>query len=126
MHLPKVRECKKYEIAKYIKLMLNMYKDIYINEFDIEVEYFEKWDFYKVSIFRDSLCGNGRGDKSYRDVKWKETTTSMRELFDMYSEESCIWRWKDYSYYRDKDVETEDDGSIPGVLYFIKAKELEP
>ena len=122
MKLPKVTENKKYDIGQLIKILLQIHKDCYIDIKDIEVEYFDSWDFYKVSVFRWSKCGSGCGTKEYRGNLWENQKTDITELFDMKTEPNVSWRWKNDSVYNGVEIETEEHGSIPGVTFFIKCE----
>ena len=122
MKLPKVAENKKYDIGQLIKILLQIHKDCYINITDIEVEYFDSWDFYKVSVYRWSKCSHGCGTKDFRDGLWEKYKTDISELFDMKTEPSVSWRWKNDSCYYDQEIETEENGSIPGMTFFIQCE----
>lgn len=119
MHLPKVTQRKNYEIGKLVQLLMNIHKDIYLNLNDIEVEYYDSWDFYKVSIFRYSECGAGKGNEEYRDLLWENTQDGMLDLFDMKLLPDFTWRWKSHPIYMNREIETLETGAIPGVTYWI-------
>jgi hypothetical protein len=120
--LPKTFEHKTYEIGQLIKVLLSLHKDVCLDQKDIEVEYFDAWDFYKVSIFRWSKNSNGCGTKEYRDKLWESHKTAMTELFEMRMSSQVSWRWKSHTAYVNEDIETKENGSIPGITFFIKAE----
>lgn len=122
MKLPRVGQNKTYEIGQLIKVLLQLHKDCYIDSKDIEVEYFDSWDFYKVSVFRWSKCSHGCGTKDFRDGLWEKHKTDIVELFDMKTEPNVSWRWKHDSCYTGQEIETEENGSIPGMTFFIQSE----
>lgn len=122
MKLPKVGQNKTYEIGQLIKVLLQLHKDSYIDTNDIEVEYFNSWDFYKVSVFRWSQCSHGCGTKDIRDKLWEMHKNDIEELFDMKTEPNVSWRWKHDYCYTGQEIETEENGSIPGMTFFIQCE----
>ena len=125
MKLPKFPQRKNYEVGQLIKILLDLHKDVYIDINDIEVEHYDIWNFYKVSIYRWSTCSAGCGTKEYRDELWEKHKQAFSELFDMYTEPQFSWRWKSDSCYSSMKIETEENGSIPGITFFIKTEPLE-
>ena len=121
MKLPKVSQSKYYEIGELFKVLLKLHKDSYVDIKDINVEYFDAWDFYKISVFRWSKCSSGCGTKQYRDDLWEKHKTDIMELFDMKTEPSVSWRWKNDSVYYGQEIETEETGNIPGMTFLIEA-----
>ena len=122
MKLPKVSQSiTNYEIGQLFKILLQMHKDSYIDMKDIKVEFFDDWDFYKISVFRWSKCSSGCGNKQYRDDLWEKHKTDIMDLFDMKTEPSVSWRWKTESVYCGQEIETEENGIIPGMTFFIEA-----
>jgi hypothetical protein len=122
MKLPKSTQNKTYEIGQLFKVLLQLHKDSYIDTKDIEVEYFDSWDFYKVSVFRWSQCSHGCGTKDFRDGLWEKRKKDILELFDMKTEPNVSWRWKHDYCYTGQEIETEENGSIPGMTFFIQCE----
>lgn len=122
MKLPKVGQNKTYEIGQLIKILLQIHKDSYVDINDIDVEYYDCWDFYKVSVFRWSKCSSGCGTKDSRDKLWEKHKTDISELFDMKMKPNESWRWKNYSCYNGVDIETEENGSVTGITYYIQCE----
>ena len=100
------------DAAEYVRLMLRAYEGVYLDLNDIEVETFQSWNFYKVSVFRWSECSLGCGDKKYRDTLWERHKQSIKNLFEIRSPEQITWRWTNDSKYRGMEVESKD-GIIP-------------
>lgn len=120
--LPKVEERKRYEIKKLVIVLLSLHKDIFISERDIDIEYYDSWDFYKVSIFK--VCDKvGHGTPRYRDEYWAKTQKAMSELFSLKYTSDSTWRWaqhtKGWNHKKIEEYETETPGMIPGISYWI-------
>lgn len=97
-------------------LDLKIHKDIFLSEKDVEVETFDSWDFYKVSVFRWSKNSAGCGTKEYRTELWKKQQKAIEELFDLSQPPSSAWRWiRQYPYPVD-----HDRNMVVGKTYFVK------
>jgi hypothetical protein len=85
---------------------------------DIEIEYYNSWDFYKISIYRWSKCSSGCGTKEYRDELWKEHIKAFTELFEMKCPPQIAWRFKTDTNYYGLEIETNKN-IIPGFTFFV-------
>ena len=106
MRIPAIMD--RYEAKEYIALMLRVYKKVYVDLSDVEVETFDDWGFYKVSLFRWSQSTAGCGDKAYRDMLWIEHKEAFRTLFK-HTSESATWRWVVF------ETESYDTRQIEGI-----------
>ncbi len=119
MKLPKVTQNKLYDIKRLTTVMLSLHKDVVIDLTNVEIEYYETWDFYKISIFRWSKCSSGCGTKEYRDELWKEHVKTFIELFEMKYPPKIAWRFKTDTVYYDLEIETTKNNIIPGFTFFV-------
>lgn len=104
-------------ILAYVKLM----KDVYIGNRDIEVDYNDIYNLYRVSIFKQCDAGLGSGTSEYRDRLWKQTQQAIEELFNIESK-NISWRWihtDRTKYDQQKNYDTPEPNYIPGYRYFI-------
>ena len=68
LRLPRVSQGKKYQLEKHFISLCALHEVCYLNERDVEVEFFESWEFEKVMIFRRCDAGPGCGTQNSREA----------------------------------------------------------
>lgn len=124
IRLPRVKTTKRVGLGELFKVLLNIHKDIYLDERDIEVEFYDEWDFVKVSVFKWCDSGPGCGDSDSRKAWWKQQIEAITDLFDI-QYTGATWRWLSHMspLYGNKPYDLERENYIPGVCFWIR-KEL--
>lgn len=125
LRLPRVGENKKYDLKKHFISLCALHEVCYLNERDVEVEFFESWEFVKVTVFRWCDARPGCGTQDSREASWKRNVTSIQEAFDLYMPPQHSWRhvnpWTNgYDHEKPYDFLTNGVGTIPGVTFFIR------
>lgn len=125
MNLPRVSESKNYLLKKHFISLCALHEVCYLNERDVEVEFFESWEFVKVTVFRWCDAGLGCGTQDTREASWKRNVTSIQEAFDLYMPPQHSWRHVDpltrgYDPDKSYDFLTDGVGTIPGVTFCIR------
>jgi hypothetical protein len=122
---------KDVHILKDIFRSLLQLKGVYIAQRDIEIESFDDWSFYKVSIFRWSDAGAGCGSVTTRDRTWEQQQAAVDAMFDQWMPPESTWRHiHTYGHLYDMskpfDGKDRDTGhcTIPGVKFFIKKGQM--
>ncbi len=118
--LPKLHQNKAHLIKDLIQFELHVL-DVYIRNEDIDIEYYDSWNFYKVSLYKWTQADFGCGTLEWRNNKWNETVDVFRNRFQTFNELQS-WRWfspssRFYSGWTKSDVEC-----IPGITFFIKTE----
>ena len=129
--LPRFEQKSKHEYGELVRIYLRALSSVYVNERDIEVEFYDSWNFVKVSVYKWCDAGVGCGTSESRDITWAKTKAAMLDVFDV-DMPSDSWRWvknpsSDYhGQYSKHPIEfVNNDGYIPGMTYFIKINDLE-
>jgi hypothetical protein len=129
--LPRFEQKSKHEYGELVRIYLRALSSVYVSERDIEIEFYDSWNFVKVSVYKWCDAGVGCGTSESRDITWAKTKAAMLDVFDV-DMPSGTWRWvknpsSDYGgQYSKHPLEfLYDDGYIPGMTYFIKINDLE-
>ena len=125
LRLPRVGENRRYALGKHFISLCTLHDICYLTERDVEVEFFEKWEFVKVTVFRWCDAGPGCGTRHTRDLKWQQTYAAIRDAFDLYMTPQSSWRHVDlgtrgYDHEKPYDFLTNGVGTIPGVTFCIR------
>jgi hypothetical protein len=128
--LPRFEQKSKHEYGELVRIYLRALSSVYVNERDIAVEFYDSWNFVKVSVYKWCDAGVGCGTSESRDITWAKTKTAMLDVFDVYMT-SGSWRWvknpsSDYGgQYSKHPLEFDGrEGYIPGMTYLIKINDL--
>ena len=124
--LPRFEQKSKHEYGELVRIYLRAFSSVYVSERDIEIEFYDSWNFVKVSVYKWCDAGVGCGTSESRDITWAKTKAAMVDVFDG-DMISGTWRWvrNDGQYSKHPLEFVNNDGYIPGMTYFIKINNLE-
>ncbi len=128
--LPRFEQKSKHEYGELVRIYLRALSSVYVSERDIEIEFYDSWNFVKVSVYKWCDAGVGCGTSESRDITWAKTKAAMLDVFDV-DMLSCSWRWvknpsSDYGgQYNTHPLDFNGhEGHISGMTYFIKIQQL--
>jgi hypothetical protein len=95
-----------------------IYKNTFISKDNVRIETFDSWDFYRISLFKDTIK-QGRGTLDYRNREWEKTKESI-DIFDIKSGSiRPTWKWITWDISLYDEVEGRKDGYVPGIEFWV-------
>ena len=111
---------KTYLIKDLFMKYLEIHTDLCIESQNCQIETYESWDFYRVSVFKE-MRKSGYGHSEHRNSKWEKIKNEIVEIFDLKRGPESTWRWLN------KSVDNLDlydkigdrEGYIPGIMFWV-------